>query len=114
MDFQLMNTTTLKLELFNEQRIPKYAILSHTWADEEILYDEMIRINGESSPPAIQKSGYLKIGGTCDKTRSHGFEYAWIDTCCIDRSSSTYRVDPGYQFHVPLVPACRCLFCLPF
>ena len=49
----------------------------------------MISINGESSHPATRKSGYLKIRATCEKARSHGFEYAWVDTCCIDKSSSS-------------------------
>jgi hypothetical protein len=88
MDFRLIHTRTLKLELFNEPRIPKYAILSHTWTDDEVSYEEMIRINGESSHPAARKSGYLKICGTCEKARSHGIEYAWVDTCCINRSRS--------------------------
>jgi hypothetical protein len=30
----------------------------------------------------------LKIQGKCEKARSLGFEYAWVDTCCIDKSSS--------------------------
>jgi hypothetical protein len=88
MAFRLINTTTLKLELFTGQNIPKYAILSHTWGDEEILCGEMMSINGQSSHVATRKSGYLKIRGMCEKARSRGFEYAWVDTCCIDKSSS--------------------------
>jgi hypothetical protein len=88
MALRLINTTTLKLELITGQSIPKYAILSHTWGEEEILYGEMMGLNGQSSQLAALKSGYLKIQGMCEKARSLGFEYAWVDTCCIDKSSS--------------------------
>jgi hypothetical protein len=88
MAFRLIHTTTLNLKLITGQSIPKYAILSHTWGDEEILYGEMMSMNGESSQSAALKSGYLKIQGMCEKARSLGFEYAWADTCCIDKSSS--------------------------
>ena len=59
MALRLINTTTLKLELITGQSIPKYAILSHTWGEEEILYGEMTGLNSESSQLAALKSGYV-------------------------------------------------------
>lgn len=32
--------------------------------------------------------GYAKIDACCAQARSDGWEYAWIDSCCIDKSSS--------------------------
>ncbi len=32
--------------------------------------------------------GYQKLLGCCNKSRREGFRYTWIDTCCIDKSSS--------------------------
>ena len=89
MVFRLIDTMTIRLKEFNEQPIPKYAILSHTWVDEEeISYTDMTSINGTSDHPATRKLGYLKIRGTCNEAQSRGFRYAWVDTCCIDKSSS--------------------------
>ncbi|KAH6889504.1 hypothetical protein B0T10DRAFT_488084 [Thelonectria olida] len=34
-------------------------------------------------------TGYTKIVQTCPLVQTHGLEYAWVDTCCIDKSSST-------------------------
>jgi hypothetical protein len=40
------------------------------------------------SHPASQEPGYSKILKTCEVARDTGLEYAWVDTCCIDKSSS--------------------------
>jgi heterokaryon incompatibility protein (HET) len=65
--------------------IPHYAILSHTWrADgEEVTYENITNNTGE------KKAGYEKIR-FCGRQAEHdGLQYFWIDTCCIDKSSSS-------------------------
>jgi hypothetical protein len=34
------------------------------------------------------KSGYDKIKRCCEVASMDGFEYVWVDTCCIDKTSS--------------------------
>jgi heterokaryon incompatibility protein (HET) len=80
---RLLNTTTLKLEEHFDDKIPKYAILSHTWGDDEVTFGS---ING---PNPERKSGYKKIEYTCAQAKRDGLSYAWVDTCCIDKSSSS-------------------------
>lgn len=58
---------------------PKYAILSHRWESGEVSYEEL------HTPASRKKEGYAKIRRFCDKVRSQGYEYAWIDTCCINK-----------------------------
>jgi len=36
----------------------------------------------------IKEPGVAKVLGVCDLAKSDGFEYVWIDSCCIDKSSS--------------------------
>ena len=82
---RLINAQTLNLELFTEP-IPldiPYAILSHTWGDEEVTFEDMRDLT-----IAKGKKGFAKIKGTCQMALSHGLQYAWLDTCCIDKSSS--------------------------
>jgi hypothetical protein len=64
--------------------IPEYAILSHTWgADtEEVTYRELIDNTGKN------KDGYEKIWFCGEQARRDGLQYFWVDTCCIDKSSS--------------------------
>jgi hypothetical protein len=36
----------------------------------------------------MAKAGYHKIRKCCEQATRDGFEFAWVDTCCIDKSSS--------------------------
>ena len=82
---RLINTTTFKLEEFIDNDVPPYAILSHTWAKEEASFQEM-----QSCDEIVRKKeGYNKIKQCCEIAKSDGFNHAWIDTCCIDKTSSS-------------------------
>ncbi|EEU35642.1 uncharacterized protein NECHADRAFT_52327, partial [Fusarium vanettenii 77-13-4] len=81
---RLINTKTLQLEEFNEINRPRYAILSHTWGDQEVTFQDMQNDSGQH----LLKAGYQKILQTCKVTLESNLEYAWIDTCCIDKTSS--------------------------
>jgi len=78
----LLNTFTLERQDFGAT-VPPYAILSHTWEQEEVTFDEI------ETPESELKIGYQKIKRFCDEARSDGYHYAWIDTCCIDKKSSS-------------------------
>lgn len=79
----LIDTSTLQLHHVPELRQTPYAILSHTWGHEEVSYRDFSNLEEAKS-----KSGYDKIVRTCQLAASRGLRYAWIDTCCIDKSSS--------------------------
>ncbi|KAI4941352.1 hypothetical protein J4E91_010797 [Alternaria rosae] len=69
---------------FIGDNIPHYAILSHTWgADDEEVTLEDLR-NGISK----SKAGYTKLQFCADRATRDNLRYFWVDTCCIDRSSS--------------------------
>ncbi|KAI5924952.1 hypothetical protein F4810DRAFT_700414 [Camillea tinctor] len=88
MAFHLIDTSTLRLT-FVADKLP-YAILSHTWENcKEVSFQEMVAINEDPSHPASKKSGYSKIVKTCEIAKSQGIPYVWVDTCCIDKTSSS-------------------------
>ncbi|KAL8294856.1 hypothetical protein RB597_008296 [Gaeumannomyces tritici] len=64
----------------------RYLILSHTWGDDgdEVSYQDM-----GNPKMARRKKGFGKIKEICARARRNGIPYAWVDTCCIDKSSST-------------------------
>jgi hypothetical protein len=66
---------------YTQSSIPPYAILSHTWNEEEVTFRDMIEGTGKD------KRGYAKIRLVARLTRLDGLEHFWIDTCCIDKSS---------------------------
>ncbi|KAL9611126.1 MAG: hypothetical protein Q9167_004206 [Letrouitia subvulpina] len=79
---RLLNTSTLQLHEFIGDKVPEYAILSHTWGDEEVLFQDLPK------PESRGLAGFSKISGCCALAASEGWQYVWIDTCCIDKSSS--------------------------
>jgi hypothetical protein len=83
----LLNTLTLKLKQYIKD-IPPYAILSHTWGDEEVTFDDI------DKPCATSIKEYQKIRGSCELVRKDGFEWIWVDTCCIDKKSSETSEQP--------------------
>lgn len=95
---RLINTATLQLEDFTLRDIPPYAILSHTWADDEVTFQDMIA--GNESVRA--KQGFTKIVKTCQLAIDSGLDYAWLDTCCIDKSSSaelTESINSMFEYY---------------
>src|SRR6266542_3534445 len=69
---------------FGSGKIPEYAILSHTWGEDgkEVTYRDLIDGTG------MNKDGYEKIRFCGERARRDGLQYFWVDTCCIDKSSS--------------------------
>jgi len=64
--------------------IPAYGILSHTWGDDgdEVTFKDLTKGSGKS------KAGYAKIQFCAKQAAADGLKYFWVDTCCIDKSSS--------------------------
>ena len=80
---RLLNTRTETLSEFFT--IPRYAILSHTWGEEEVTFKDL---DNDKFGNHRKLKGYGKISGSCAVALREGFEWIWIDTCCIDKSSS--------------------------
>ena len=82
---RLINANTFRLEEFIKAEVPAYAILSHTWEDEEVNYAE---IASASSLETLGQPKYSKIRGSVELAKAQKLDYIWVDTCCIDKSSS--------------------------
>jgi ankyrin repeat protein len=81
---RLINANTFEIEEFPEYCVPHYAILSHTWGKdfEELSFRDLEEGNIEK--PGI---GAIKLRGCCQQAIKDGLGYAWIDTCCIDKTN---------------------------
>lgn len=132
---RLINVVTLEMKDFVDDEIPQYAILSHTWGDEEISFQEWqtiaslpdllaARPSGQDDAYTTlqrnrvdtlrRRAGYKKILDFCrivfhfnqhqgcglrrldplpQDRRGRGqiqkMGWVWIDTCCIDKTSSS-------------------------
>src|SRR3954451_16649654 len=90
---RLLNTSTLELQSFvsaTHANTPKYAILSHTWEEEEIVFED---VKGGLGAVPRHKKGFSKVEGITRYAKANGFDWIWIDTCCIDKSSSAELSD---------------------
>ncbi|KAJ3481637.1 hypothetical protein NLG97_g7774 [Lecanicillium saksenae] len=84
---RLIHTQSLRLETFYgaDSDVPPYAILSHTWGADEPTLAEFA---DSSQWQHVNKDGYAKIKNCCRLAAQAGLDYVWVDTVCIDKSSS--------------------------
>ncbi|KAI4595348.1 hypothetical protein KJ359_007023 [Pestalotiopsis sp. 9143b] len=116
---RVINTRTLEL---HESTDRPYAILSHTWGEEEVTIQQyrewrsahagyfakkvgadtdgsvepaeitmLKRIKRGDNPAESERAQYqgmTKILRCVEEALSDGYEYIWVDTCCIDKTSS--------------------------
>lgn len=80
---RLINVKTYALQEFLGDNVPKYAILSHRWGSEEISFLDMSRISDVE-----HKQGFQQLKMLCQIAKMAGFDFAWMDTCCINKDSS--------------------------
>lgn len=78
---RLLHTSKLQLSEFIADP-PDYAILSHTWADEEVLFSDLLQAD------LSLKSGWPKVTGACCVAKDLGYEWIWIDTCSAELSEA--------------------------
>ncbi|KAG4444021.1 hypothetical protein IFR05_000481 [Cadophora sp. M221] len=79
---RLLNVQDMRLEEYFGSQIPRYAILSHCWGAQEVTFQD---ING---PSWRELFGAWKVLSACQLADRAEFKYIWIDTCCIDKTSS--------------------------
>jgi hypothetical protein len=81
---RLLHAKHLHFEEFFDDDVPDYVILSHRWFSqrEELTYRDFL--DGRKR----ESKGWTKITALCEKALSHKYEWVWIDTCCIDKTSS--------------------------
>jgi hypothetical protein len=82
---RLLHATTLQFHEFQGSDIPPYAILSHRWEDEEEVTHQEMRGWWRGFK---MKRGIRKVKECCQQAVKDGLYYVWVDTCCIDKTSS--------------------------
>lgn len=94
---RLLNTTTGRLEWYAAEHLaPKYAILSHRWEEQEVVFRDLLPAPESEDDANIRymrtdgtKKGYYKIYKACQQARREQLQWLWADTCCIDKSDSS-------------------------
>ncbi|EJF59911.1 HET-domain-containing protein, partial [Dichomitus squalens LYAD-421 SS1] len=83
---RLLDVDTGSFLYFTERdKTPPYAILSHTWDSAgEQTYQEVKDIQS-----SYLSDNTAKIRRACEAARNEGVRYMWIDSACIDKTSSS-------------------------
>jgi len=79
---RLLNVDTMELEEISDNEFVEYSILSHRWGSEEITFHDLTSGNYR------HLHGYAKLSACCRLAKSEGYKWTWVDTCCINKSSS--------------------------
>ncbi len=67
----------------------RYAILSHVWGENEQTFQDIQALPSKCAPGQTPRDiASEKIRKACELAQKFSFEWIWIDTCCIDKSSS--------------------------
>jgi len=75
---RLLNTETWEMKEFvSHEELPPYAILSHTWQNQEVTYQDWD--NGKVSS-IDHMAGLEKIKAFGRKAAFSGLEWIWVDT----------------------------------
>jgi hypothetical protein len=97
---RLLNANNFTLSSFDdEDTLPPYAILSHTWGDDELTFKDLTDLS-RSQFSLIER--YKKVEKCCAEALKWKLEWVWIDTCSIDSSSSaelSEAINSMYQWY---------------
>ena len=75
---RLINTVAHQLAgPFIGTNIPRYAILSHTWSQEELSLQDMSDFHQHK-----KKRGYQRVRSCCRRAIKDAHTYVWVDTVC--------------------------------
>ncbi|KAA8900225.1 heterokaryon incompatibility protein-domain-containing protein, partial [Sphaerosporella brunnea] len=86
---RVIDTRTLEFEPDSIMFRNEYAVLSHTWMQNglEITYRDVL--------PALESLGFgmQKLYNALKAARELGYQYLWVDNCCIDKANNTELVE---------------------
>ncbi|OJT09275.1 Vegetative incompatibility protein HET-E-1 [Trametes pubescens] len=97
---RLLDTRTGQFLWVNHPKKVRYAILSHVWSQEgEQTYGDLValqeevraaraRVDVDVHTNEVLLRASPKIRAACEYALQEGFDYIWIDSCCIDKTSS--------------------------
>ena len=99
--------TFLNEEALRHQQRPPYVIISHSWGDQEVIYDDMPQFKEKLMYPNAWKKAdsAAKLTGACKKVLKHYKEdvkHVWLDTVCInkkDPAEVSTAINSMYQWY---------------
>jgi hypothetical protein len=93
---RLLNTHNWAMtEFISDDQVPPYAILSHTWEEEEIDFQHW---ENREFVDIGQTKGYRKIKQFGERAANNGYDWVWVDTYAYPSPyCSTYSTNEMQQ-----------------
>ncbi|OTB19247.1 hypothetical protein K445DRAFT_18854 [Daldinia sp. EC12] len=94
---RLLNTHSFELRSDDQAAFLQdgYAVLSHRWVGKEVTFDQLYKylpaIKAAEKP--LSSPQVDKIRAACITARNQGIKWMWIDSCCIDKSSTVEETE---------------------
>ncbi|KAK4449016.1 hypothetical protein QBC34DRAFT_406522 [Podospora aff. communis PSN243] len=96
---RLLRAADLRIiDFVDDDNAPDYAILSHTWGNDEVTLQDVQRLTTNPDPrphphmsrqnASRKEKGLEKVQRCCTRAMADGLDFVWVDTCCIDKTSS--------------------------
>ena len=85
---RLLNCRDYTFKDFIGQSVPKYAIISHRWTDDEVTHQDFLDRKQDFTDGNCSGYGWTKIRKACEIALENKIEWVWLDTICIDKKSS--------------------------
>lgn len=93
---RLINVKKARLEEFLSQEKPAYVVLSHRWTENEVSFSDICAADFQSATSS------RKFRGMLQQAKHNRAYYAWIDTCCIDKTNNvelSEAINSMYQWY---------------
>ncbi|KAL7281287.1 hypothetical protein ACG7TL_004596 [Trametes sanguinea] len=124
----LIDTSTGKLHHTSDPPLQPYVVLSHVWVPGEessfqdlqslhrptgrnLWFNRLRRLVG-LPPRSIFGQTSVKVRECCAFARTRGYRWLWVDSCCIDKTSSTElaeAINSMYQWYANATVCCAYL-----
>ena len=101
---RLLHTNALEVHEFHGQVIPKYAILSHTWGEEELFFPELQNVKSNESSELEQIIRVSEDQGPLQTwCFGHRATPIHLDRYLLYRQNQQRRAFRDHHPHVPIV-----------
>jgi hypothetical protein len=76
-------------DIIHDKDVPPYAILSHTWGKQEVVFDDLKSLDSAKNIDAETETSWNKIRFCAQRAKRDNLTHFWVDTCCIDKANNT-------------------------
>ncbi|KAK3381243.1 hypothetical protein B0H63DRAFT_198164 [Podospora didyma] len=112
---KFLDTASLELISLVDHLSTAYAVLSYTWShpSDELTHHDVGLLPSATDWPGRHKAAYRRIVQACRRAQAHNIRYLWVDSLCVDQSSTADVVESVIASFRLVWDAALCIAYLP-